>query len=57
MYGLRGPCKDCKFRTVGCHGNCAEYAKFKALHEARAKVVREKKLNDVLLTNHHRRWY
>lgn len=27
---IKGPCKDCKKRYVGCHGKCEDYAAYRA---------------------------
>lgn len=30
---MKGPCKDCERRKLGCHGRCKEYREFKAERE------------------------
>ena len=27
---IKPPCKDCEFRTIGCHSNCEQYKTFRA---------------------------
>lgn len=56
MYGLRGPCKDCPFRTIGCHAKCERYKTFKRLHEIRSREARLEREKDVMLRPKHRRW-
>lgn len=36
---MKPPCKDCKDRAVGCHGQCERYAEFDA---ERDKIRRKK---------------
>lgn len=33
---MKGPCKDCTVRHIGCHGKCGHYAKYRAATEAAA---------------------
>lgn len=37
------PCKDCKNRKLGCHGECKKYSEFKAKIEEKKKIY--KKIN------------
>ena len=34
---MLAPCKDCEFRSVGCHAKCDVYKTWKSEHEARQK--------------------
>ena len=41
------PCKDCKNRKLGCHGECKKYAEFKAQAE-KNKDAYHKANHDIL---------
>lgn len=39
---MKPPCKDCKDRHVGCHGDCERYKQYKAeLEAAKAEIYGE----------------
>ena len=38
---MKSPCKDCRFRSVGCHSVCKNYADYRADMD-KAKAEREK---------------
>lgn len=43
------PCKDCEFRTIGCHSNCEPYKEFQAEIEKIRKAADERfRRNDML---------
>ena len=46
MKGLEqwaiGPCKDCKDRRLGCHGECKKYAEYKAKIEENKKIYKKR---------------
>ena len=35
---IPSPCKDCKDRYVGCHGECSKYLEFRELVDEHNKV-------------------
>ena len=42
------PCKDCEFRSVGCHDRCNQYQDFKsARNRFLEKNAEEKQLNNI----------
>ena len=54
---IKPPCKDCIYRSVGCHSNCFEYS----IYQDRLNAVREQrnmthKVNkDVIMSKNHLR--
>lgn len=38
---MKSPCKDCRYRTVGCHTVCKNYADYRAEAD-KAKKARER---------------
>ena len=42
---LKAPCKDCKYRTLGCHDKCFMYKEWK--NQARVKKEMEEKDRDI----------
>lgn len=35
------PCKDCKKRTLGCHGRCDKYLNWKKEHDEARKLLQK----------------
>lgn len=38
---MKQVCKDCRDRSVGCHGTCQKYLEAKAEHEKEAAKIRK----------------
>lgn len=57
-YGIVSPCKDCEFRTAGCHDTCQVYKDYKdriaELKKKRREIIRQETL---LYKTHHRNDY
>lgn len=34
LLNMKAPCKDCEFRTIGCHSTCAAYIKYSLRRKA-----------------------
>lgn len=46
---LRGPCKGCEKRTLGCHGKCREYKSAKTEYDKAVRAEKEAQhLNSIL---------
>lgn len=41
---MKGPCKNCEARTIGCHAECAKYLEF----QARLMQAKEREAKDQL---------
>lgn len=49
---VQAPCYKCEDRTVGCHGNCPEYAKYIDIVEtAKRKVIEENNIRNAVINN------
>ncbi len=44
---IKGPCKDCEKRYVGCHSKCTEYVDFRKRLDAENEV-RQKKMTELV---------
>lgn len=42
---LKVPCKDCKYRNLGCHDTCFLYKEWK--NQARVRKEKEEKQRDI----------
>ena len=41
LWNGKPPCtRDCPYRTIGCHSNCGEYLKWKAVVEEKKKEAK-----------------
>lgn len=45
---LNAPCKDCNFRHLGCHSDCAKYLEWKQIMEVKKQQDRNEQMNDYL---------
>ena len=49
---VQAPCYRCEDRTVGCHGDCPEYAKYIDIVEsAKRKVIEENNMRSTEISN------
>lgn len=47
------PCYQCTKRHSGCHSSCADYKAFQDKESAKAEVIREARLKDIMTNDVH----
>ena len=49
------PCKDCRFRHLGCHSSCTSYLEWKQILEVKKQEDKDKQMQDYLNRRRRRR--
>lgn len=49
------PCKDCKDRSVGCHGTCEKYKEYRSNLDDRKETIKKNRSTDALIASYVRK--